>query len=184
MGTKFYVENKKDKWGNRSFPAAVIEAEIVEGERYLRIVFKAPARIVNDWPDAYYRPDEWTEVEGPAQLLGQWEDCDVYITEHAINGATQPDLPLLKNGASEARNLVEVAMFVLQALLTEDPVAFYELVMLCRDPKHELWGNTRDKLTERNLVESSGQPHSSMRNIVLSAVTGDDFDLTLGNPFQ
>jgi len=184
MTTKFYVENAKDQWGNRSFPAAVIEAEIVEGERYPRIVFKAPARIANGWPSAYYRPDEWTEVEGPAQLLGQWEDCDTYIAEHAINGATQPDPPLLKNGASEVRNLVEVTMFVLQSLLAEDPIAFYEMAMLCRNPKHELWGNTRDKLTARSLVESSGQPHSSIRNIVLSAVTGDGFNLTLGSPFQ
>ena len=88
----------------------------------------------------------------------------------------------LKNGTQEAEPLVKVAMFSLSNLIEQDPIAFYELVMLCRDRSHSLFGNTPDKLHSLSLIEQSGQPHDSIRNVVLSAVSGDGLDMELHSP--
>lgn len=72
-------------------------------------------------------------------------------------------------------------MLSLQSLIEDEPIAFYELVMLCRNPSHEPFGNTGQKLVDRMLVEQDGQPHSSIRNIVLSATVGEGLDMKLVN---
>lgn len=89
----------------------------------------------------------------------------------------------LKNGAEEAKMLVGVIMLSLQELLKEKPIIFYELVQLCRNPEHELFSDVVvAELKNTNLIEVAGTVHSSIKNIVLSAVTGEGIDLFLKSP--
>lgn len=92
----------------------------------------------------------------------------------------------LRNGAEEASVLVRLMMWQLGELFKTQPIHFYELVMLCRDPAHRLFGATADDLAAMKLVTPvEGRPaqvHDSIRNIVLSAVDGEDFEMVLRNP--
>ena len=89
---------------------------------------------------------------------------------------------VLKNGAEEAQPVVTVAMMSLNRLIQDNPIAFYEMVQVCRDPNHQPFGNTALILKDLSLMEESGQVHDSLRNIVLSATEGDGLDLTLVSP--
>ena len=53
---------------------------------------------------------------------------------------------ILKNGAEECLPLVNVMMMSLRSLMQENPIAFYELVMKCRDHNHKFFGNVGDIL--------------------------------------
>jgi len=88
---------------------------------------------------------------------------------------------VLKNGSEEAEPLVKVTMMSLRNLMETNLIAFYELVCLCRDGKHQLFGNTGEVLGKFSLV-SNGQVHDSIRNIVLSAAEGEGLDMRLTNP--
>lgn len=90
----------------------------------------------------------------------------------------------LKNGWEEAAPLVATTMLCLKSLIDSNPNAFYELVMKCRDRKHDLFGNAQDVLHERALVEVDGSVHGSIRNIVLSAIRGKGFNIILGDPIE
>ena len=70
----------------------------------------------------------------------------------------------------------------LNTLLAEDPIAFYELTMKARDSQHEFFGNAAQRLQALALVEPDGRINGSVRNIVLSAVTGEGLDMKLDMP--
>jgi hypothetical protein len=72
-----------------------------------------------------------------------------------------------------------VTLMSLEMLMEENPIAFYELVQLCRDKNHSLFGNTYDKLLGLSLIQGNGQPHQSTREIVLAHTEGEGLDLTL-----
>jgi len=88
----------------------------------------------------------------------------------------------LKNGGEEVDTLVTVAMFSLRGLMAEKPTVFFDLVMKCRDSKYVLFGEASKVLQDLALLEPDNIPHDSLRNIVLSAVTGDGLEMTLGSP--
>lgn len=88
----------------------------------------------------------------------------------------------LKNGSSEAHALVCVVVMSLERLFTSEPVAFYELVCLARDPAHELWSPQVRRTLESVSLLQGGKMHGSVRNVVLSAVVGDDLDMRLWSP--
>lgn len=92
------------------------------------------------------------------------------------------DTVTLNTGEELPSHLVASVMLNLKSLLAYAPVGFYELTMLCRNPEHKLWGSSRDLLTERSLLESDGQPHDAIRQIVLAAVRETGEDMTLRNP--
>ncbi len=54
-----------------------------------------------------------------------------------------------------------------------------ELVL---DPNHKFFGNTKDRLEALALVDANGGIHDSIRNIVLSAIEGEDLEMRLTNP--
>ena len=91
---------------------------------------------------------------------------------------------ILKNGAEEAKPLVIVIMMSLEDLMKKNPIAFYELTMKARDQGHQFFGRAGQVLKEFNLVSADGSLHDSIRNVVLSAVEGDDLDMTLVNPVK
>jgi len=90
----------------------------------------------------------------------------------------------LKNGTEEQKPLVIGIFFSMQHLLKEHPIAFYELVKKCRDHTHEFFGNTAEVLMKYSLLQRNGQPHGSISNIVLSAVEGEGFNMTLKSPLE
>ncbi|MBD3330043.1 hypothetical protein GF354_00765 [Candidatus Peregrinibacteria bacterium] len=90
----------------------------------------------------------------------------------------------LKNGSEEFKPLVQMTMASLSKLAETNPIAFYELVMKCREQGHELFGNTGEVLQSLALIQDErGTVHDSIRNVVLSAVEGDGLDMTLRSPF-
>lgn len=88
----------------------------------------------------------------------------------------------LKNGSQVPEPLVKVTMLLLSTLMERNPIAFYELVMKCRDSKHELLGNTSEVLSDLSLIQSDGCVHDAIRDIMLSASEGKGLDMTLRSP--
>jgi hypothetical protein len=95
----------------------------------------------------------------------------------------------LKNGSFEPMPLVVATMVSLDNLLKNHVTAFYDLVMICRsaDRPHPLnrykpFGNNGKVLRDLALLHEDGSVQTSIRNIVLSAVTGDGLDMVLGTP--
>lgn len=99
---------------------------------------------------------------------------------------------LLKNGVEEVKPLVAGTMLSLRTLLKDQPMAFYELVELCRDATHQIWGDLSEELEKVGLISlhtlESGSivpiVHSSIRNIVISAVSGSGLDMALKSPVE
>ncbi len=88
----------------------------------------------------------------------------------------------LKNGTEEPAAIVEAVMMTLELLFASEPILTYELVELARNPKHVLWRNSGAKLAELALLDHNQQMQTSVRNVVLSAVTGEALEMTLGSP--
>lgn len=87
----------------------------------------------------------------------------------------------LKNGSTELKVAVVAAMVSIEAL---GPIEQYELVMLARDPKHGPWGDTVKRLSAMGLVADNGTMHPTIRNVVLSAFSGEGLDIVLGSPIR
>jgi hypothetical protein len=85
----------------------------------------------------------------------------------------------LKNGTEEGKVAVSAIMLSIKLLR---PIDVYELVMKCRDRKHQIWEPSKKPLQDLTLVAADGSIHETIRNIVLSAVEGDGFDMTIGSP--
>lgn len=84
----------------------------------------------------------------------------------------------LKNGTQAPASAVIMIMTSLRLLAATDPSALCELAALCRDEDHQLWGDSAEDLTRLGLLPL----HDVTRDVVLSAVTGDPPDLSLGSP--
>jgi hypothetical protein len=94
------------------------------------------------------------------------------------------DTVILKNGAEEHCATPPVIMGVLESLFKNDPMGFYELVQVARDRNHQMWGNYAQKLEAYSgTLLQGGQMHDSVRNVILSAVSGDGFDMVLDSPY-
>ncbi len=89
---------------------------------------------------------------------------------------------VLRCGATEATALVSTTMMSLKLLLETEPIAFFELVEIAKDRTHQPFGNTGRVLRDVMLLDARNGMHSSIRHVVLSAVHGEGFNLTLGNP--
>ncbi len=87
----------------------------------------------------------------------------------------------LKNGAEEAEPAVKVGIFALKDLCSTSPLVFYDLVMLCRDPKYKAWCNM-GPAKDAGLMQPDGNIHDTIKNIVLSAVTGEGLKMQIGSP--
>lgn len=62
------------------------------------------------------------------------------------------------------------------------PMAVYELNELCKDRNHKIFGTLGADLKELALLGADGQPHGSIKNIVLSAISGEGLEMTLASP--
>ncbi len=88
----------------------------------------------------------------------------------------------LKNGTEECEPLVLTVMASLRHLNETQPIAVFELASKCRDSSHKLFGNNGKVLTDLALLDSDCGVHSSIKNIVLSAIEGDGMDMMLCSP--
>lgn len=95
---------------------------------------------------------------------------------------TSVEVVKLKNGSTAPKGLVLATMTTLRYLFAKDPVVSYELVCKARNPVHVFWADTAADLRKLGLIGPNGNMHESVRNVVLSATSGDDADLTLGDP--
>lgn len=94
----------------------------------------------------------------------------------------------LKNGSVESKSLVVVAMISLKSLMEDELaglLALYELHALCKDSSHRIFSDAQfEKLMELGLIQSDKTVHSSIRNIVLSSVSIDGFNITIDDPIR
>lgn len=91
----------------------------------------------------------------------------------------------LKNGSEEPTPLVATTMMTLESLMSGLPGALMasDLVQICRDdPSYRKFGSNEAELQKLALLQGDGKPHQSVRNIVLSAFTGEGLGLTLTSP--
>lgn len=80
---------------------------------------------------------------------------------------------LLRNGTTEATDLIAAVTLELRKMFRSQPVAFYERVQLARDPKHRPFGAASSGDT---LLEHDGCLRGAIRNIILSSVEGEGFE--------
>ena len=86
---------------------------------------------------------------------------------------------LLKNGNTAEENAILAALSALKSVWDSRPIAAYDLVMMCRDPKYRVFKSSQDILKDRCLMENDGTIHTVVRNTVLSAVEGEDLKMNL-----
>ena len=91
---------------------------------------------------------------------------------------------ILRTGEEVPTPLVGAVVLVLETLVEKNPIAFYELVQISRNPKHKLLGNTGDILRDLALIEANGQPCDATRLIVLAATEGEGLALKLVQPIH
>ena len=92
------------------------------------------------------------------------------------------NLVILKNGESLPEPVINSALMSLKKLLSNDPIGFYELVALCRDESHKLFGNYAASLGDLALI-SDGRPTDLIKMIVLESTEGEGLDLKLVSPY-
>ena len=90
----------------------------------------------------------------------------------------------LKNGSDESQAVVMISLIALDMLMNRQFAAFSNLVMKCRGQKRNFTDENRKTLMEYGLISDDGSIKPFVRNIVLSAVTGEGFDLILGSPIS
>ncbi len=89
----------------------------------------------------------------------------------------------LRNGKEVPEPMIATTMLALCTLAESDFIAFYELVAVCRDKEHVIFGDCAAKIAGFGLMESAGgEVHDAIRDVVLAAVTGEDFGLSLQSP--
>lgn len=76
-------------------------------------------------------------------------------------------------------NLVKVVYLSLRETLRDNPVAFYELVTLARNPDHELFGSAGEYLRKRALLDAPNNIQTTCKRIVLAATHGDGLEMAL-----
>ena len=99
----------------------------------------------------------------------------------------EPEIVTLKNGGKIPEPLVSTTMIALRHLEAANPVALIELAAACRDKAHVMFGRTGSAVMELSLIKSQSfdgtvAVFDSVRDVVLSAVTGEDFGIVLGSP--
>ena len=72
-------------------------------------------------------------------------------------------------------------MMSLNMLMETNPIAAYELVQICKNPNHKMFGNTEEVLVDLSLLSEDGV-HSVIKNVVMSAFEGEGLDMCLTSP--
>ncbi len=93
------------------------------------------------------------------------------------------DMIKLRGGPQEAEAVVRVLLMTLRGLYAEHWTAFYDAVMLARDPAHKIFSESQRKaLLDLSLIGRGDQMHESIRNIIRAAVEGDGLEMRIIDP--
>lgn len=89
----------------------------------------------------------------------------------------------LKNGTTELKGAVNTTYFTLRELSKTSPLAVYELMELCNNRDHKIFSDRLEQdLLTFGLIQQGGRVHPTIKNVVLSAVVRDGFDISLVSP--
>ena len=84
----------------------------------------------------------------------------------------------LHTGTEVSSIILTTATMNLELLKNTNPIVFYELVSVARDPTHAWFGNSEQDCRDRSLHPE--QPAN--RDIILASVTGDAMAMRMCNP--
>lgn len=92
----------------------------------------------------------------------------------------------LKNGKSASRVTVKRVMDKMKDMLSipNGAILLNDLVMKCQNERHQFFDGCAAKLYELGFLDSDGVVFPSMRDIVLSSITGEGQDLGFGSPIM
>ena len=92
----------------------------------------------------------------------------------------------LKNGSEERDAAVAATMISLKYLWNSGfsgITVISDLLQICKnDPTYRAFGDNEETLKELALLQEDGKPHATIRNIVLSAISGEGLEMTLESP--
>lgn len=89
----------------------------------------------------------------------------------------------LRTGVEVPKSAVRALVVSLEVLWESNITAFYESVMIARNPDHTPFGNTGEIL-ENYALTVHGVMHDLTRNIILAATEGDDKELRIVSPID
>jgi hypothetical protein len=90
----------------------------------------------------------------------------------------------LKNGKEVPEQAVITTHMALKAFMKEnDIIAMYELLEICNNHEHKMFGNTQ-ALAERHGLIVSGRVHDNTKAIILSALEKREDGFELVNPLK
>jgi len=105
--------------------------------------------------------------------------------------ADESPIVTLKTGSKVSRFLVQEVMTKLKQMqqdMQNGAILLNDLVMKCRDENHEFFNGCQWKLSELGFLDTEGNVHGTMREIVLAAVDissdGGGDSLGLISPIQ
>ena len=91
----------------------------------------------------------------------------------------------LNNGATYPKAQIEQAVALIESLRRRQPGNFFELVKMCRFPRHELNEICQQSLREANLLDKKDEVKDIIRDIILSSVVGRALkDIEVTSPLQ
>jgi len=103
-----------------------------------------------------------------------------------MSATDQNALIRLRNGKEAPRSAVMTSWVAIKSLADQGDmnsvIALYEARELARDPRHALWGGTADVLINTGLLARDGTMHGITRDVILSAVIGDETGLSVTWP--
>lgn len=89
----------------------------------------------------------------------------------------------LRTGAAVSEPLVTSVTITLRHLLETDQIAFYEAVMMARQPGYVPFGNTAAALHRLDFIDIYPNLHDTIRDVILASVEGDALSLHMISPF-
>ena len=93
----------------------------------------------------------------------------------------------LNNGSSEPKPAVIATMMSLKGLWDKGipgMCAVSDLYERCQNPKHQIANGELKALKDLALIQPDGRIHDTIKNGVLSAITGKSFDIKMGSPIK
>ena len=126
-------------------------------------------------------PEEVTQIAGATQEHAssphyqEKDNSTMFSQKPNLSAMVQ-----LKNGSEVPGSALVTIMMNLKSLRENNYLAFYDLVQLCKDSSYDI-SFTRQAL-EASPFLATGRIHDDAKNIVLSAVEGDDLEMVIGSP--
>lgn len=93
-------------------------------------------------------------------------------------------LIISKDGKNLPQSTIVATIVSLENLMYTNPVAFYELVVACRNPEYEIFKNVKDVLKKYSMIEQNGDIKPEIKAIVLDMTEGEGLKTGIFNPIK